>query len=303
MNIIKIGEPLVTKAGTVITKYVEDGRLYKSIDFQHSTNRCAQQKGLVKTVVRYGKRNQPESIFDTFERKVVRAEAKPVETPLKPQAEPKKVETKPITESEVKPVEKTETVGKNSAGTERVIPISTDNFNGETAKKLYQKIHKYVKLAGENGSVKDAKIMSEEGYDLGRKTKFSQLKKSADVVLSVNRVDGDLHIALGRNNKDKSREFMLFDAIFDKNGQMKEGMFPLEKMTFNRYGNNTRRLKKQETCFLPVAENDREWLSTSGLRISPSSSENLWYVNEDNAVGGAFEVFLELARLHTSILK
>lgn len=332
MDIIKIGEPIITRMGTVVTRYVENGRLYKSIDFEKSANKYARQNGLVKTVVRYGERNKPETVYDTFERQIIRNTEKPTEgikvapstrgrkkgsgktpkpTTPKSKAEtptvepketpaiPKPVETKPTEPVDLEPKK----VTTSEDNTPKLIPISADSFTGETTKKLFKKIQKYVKLAGLNGSIKDAKIMSEEGYSAGRDSTYSQIKKSADIVLSVNRIDGDLHLTLGRNNLDNSRNFTLFDVLFDKNGQMKEGKLPLERISFNRYGANVRRLKKQGMQFLPVGENDREWSNTAGTIISPSSDSNIWYSKEDNAVGGAFEIFMELARLHTSIFK
>jgi len=61
-------------------------------------------------------------------------------------------------------------------------------------------------------------------------------------------------------------------------------------------------MKKHNTQFMPIAGNDREW-DYNGLRISGTNSDNLWYSGEDDAVGGAFEIFIEFARLYTSILK
>lgn len=94
MNIIKIGEPITTGTGTKISKYIENGRLYKLIDFRHSTNRVAKEKGLVRTTVRYGNGNLPETCFDTFERKIEHGVKKTVTKPeITPQIPVKPAET------------------------------------------------------------------------------------------------------------------------------------------------------------------------------------------------------------------
>ena len=67
MGIIEVGNPLVTRKGTIVKKYIENGRFYKSIDFSNSVNKIAQQRGLIKTIVEYGEGNKPERIKDTFE--------------------------------------------------------------------------------------------------------------------------------------------------------------------------------------------------------------------------------------------
>ncbi len=73
-EIIKVGEPLITKTGTVVSRYIENGRFYKSVDFSKSINKIAKQKGLLKTVTLYGDGNCPVQIFDTFEHKIKNTE-------------------------------------------------------------------------------------------------------------------------------------------------------------------------------------------------------------------------------------
>ena len=122
MGIIAIGEPFVTKMGTVVKRYIENGRMYKSIDFSQSANRIAKEKGLVKKVVTYGEGNRPTNIADTFEK----AEIKPIE-----QAETKAAlsvtnpaKTKPVTNAGRK-------TDKNS-----VIYMSYDSFVGAVKRNL-----------------------------------------------------------------------------------------------------------------------------------------------------------------------
>ena len=70
MGIILIGEPIITKFGTKVSRYIENGKMYKLIEFSQSNNRVANKKGLKKTLVTYGEGNKPEKINDTFERTV-----------------------------------------------------------------------------------------------------------------------------------------------------------------------------------------------------------------------------------------
>lgn len=335
MDIIRIGNPVITRMGTVVTRYVENGRLYKSVDFSKSANKHAQQKGLIKTVVRYGEKNKPECVYDTFERRIARNEAQPTlgieppkskrgrkkgsvakskvaepkkETSNNLPTEPKPAEKKPevkvppkIKPAVTKPAPKPTGITKPIINTipadgQRLVKISTDSFKRESAKQMYSGIRKYVRLAGENGSISNAKIMTEIG-----KHDNKTLDKGTDILLSVDRRDNKTHLVLGRRHSDKSSD-TLFDALFNKDGQMIEGRHPIEHLSFERRGANVRRMKKHNTQFMPIAGNDREW-DYNGLRISGTNSDNLWYSGEDDAVGGAFEIFIEFARLYTSILK
>ena len=334
MNIIKIGEPITTGTGTKISKYIENGRLYKLIDFRHSTNRVAKEKGLVRTTVRYGNGNLPETCFDTFERKITHGTRKPIEKPetasqisAKPTEVPSSKTKIPKLEEQTENITPIESTGKESidksANSENIFPknsskstnvvsghaekdieglvsITKDSFSRETAKKLYSGISKYIKVAGKNGSFKEVRLMTEQGVD---KPCAPALAKGADIVFSLDRAGENMHLTLTRKNIDKSQNDILFDALVNKEGQMVEGRYPLEHMTFVRRGANVRRIRKSKSQFLPIAGNDREW-ACNGSRISSTSGNNLWYAGEeDNAISGAFEIFMEMARLHTSVLK
>ena len=85
MNIIKIGEPIITKLGTVVSRYVENGKMYKLIDFSKSANKVAKEKKLVKTLVTYGEGNKPAKIYDTFEHSLTKKPT--VQNPSKPQTQ------------------------------------------------------------------------------------------------------------------------------------------------------------------------------------------------------------------------
>ncbi len=308
MNVIKVGEPLVTRTGTVISKYIENGRFYKMIDFEKSTNRVAKEKGLIKTVVKYGEGNKPTEFTDTFVRTTKLPVTKPAEEVPPKVAEPHTPKTtvpkdeKPAGSiNPTKPKEKVNSSNTIMTDTPRLVSISTDSFSRDTAKKLYLGISKYIRLAGKNGSFKEARIMTEKG--IRDNPNVPALAKEADILLSLNRTGENMHLTLARKNFDKSKNDILFDVLVNKDGQMIEGRYPLEHMTFERRGANVRRLKKHNSQYLPIAGNDREW-NCNGTRISGVCGDNLWYAGrEDNAISGAFEIFMEMARLHTSVLK
>ena len=357
MDIIKIGEPIITRTGTVITKYIENVRFFKSIDFTNSTNRCAKQKGLVKTVVRYGEKNKPETLYDTFERQINRGVSEPVEnttsqTPTKKKATPKRAvpsktteqkkstnpQTQPI-ENPVKPTEttesqktveqkkivgtspkavkktptdsvepkgktnpasKAETVSSGSSTVQRIVPLSPDSLKTEAAKKLYSKIHQYTRLVGDNGTIdKEFRILREEGSN---PDSSYALNRDADIYMSLKRADKNLHISLTRKTLDKKKSFVFMEAVIDKDGQMIEGRHPNTGLSFERRGANIRRMKKYGTQYLPVAGNDREW-DSFGNRITSSCGDTRTSIAEDDFVTGSFELFIEMARLYTSVLK
>ena len=95
---------------------------------------------------------------------------------------------------------------------------------------------------------------------------------------------------------------MILDVTLDKNGQMINGQFMSEggHWSFERGKNNIRRMNDLfGNAYLPVGNNDREW-SCLGNKISPSDKTK--YIQFWESVQGAFEIFLELARLKTVIM-
>lgn len=64
-----IGKELETKCGTLVRRYIENGKLYKSVSFYNSTNKIAKQKGLLERIVTYNSDRFPVEFTDTFERK------------------------------------------------------------------------------------------------------------------------------------------------------------------------------------------------------------------------------------------
>lgn len=322
MDIIKVGEPVVTKMGTVVSRYIENGRLYKSIDFQNSANKYAKQKGLVKTVVQYGEKNKPESVFDTFERKIKKiapeiandiknkqslgnskntVKTKSADTAVsREKLSPEKSTAKP--KAKTQPTKQAENLPLKSCGNEKLVPISANSFKRETSKKLYSKIHQYVKLIGHNGSLtKDVKIMSVKGSGDSKQAGTYSSNNDADIMLSLKRKGKLLHLILSRKEIKSDKNHLLLEAIFNEDGQMINGRFPYKNLTFERYGANIRRIKCYDKQYTPVADNDREW-DCAGRRIS-GSCEYINRAEDDNSVGGAFELFIEFARLYTSIFK
>ena len=302
MEIIKIGEPIITKTGTVITKYVENGRLYKALDFEKSSNRCAKQKGLVRTIVRYGERNKPESIFDTFERKLNTAATTPTANTILPKPKRGRKVTPKTTETYNKAEKETpKTTGVKNNNSQKLIPISTDSFKKEAAKEMFSQIRKYVKAVGNNGALnKEIKIMSDEGhFDPGS---HYYLKKKADVFLNINRdKENNILLNITRKTVDKTDTHTLLEAAINKDGQMIKGRYPYNNLTFERYGSNLRRMKKNNTQYMPISGNDREW-EWHNCRLSGSCADGRREATDNNSVGAAFEVFIELARLYTKII-
>ena len=304
MDIIKIGKPIVTKAGTIVTRYIENGRLYKSIDFATSKNKVAKEKSLVKTVVLYGESNKPESVFDTFERRIHKV---PKGT-IKSKKQPAKTNTEKATVPAKQPTGTKNTIAKVTAGKtsapaipSRIVPVQIKDFKRETAQKLYSKIQQYMRLIGHNGSInREFKIMSEKGRNPHNPISTSILDDNADIYLSMKRKDNNLHLCLTRKNTEDKKSQILFDGTFNKDGQMINGRFPYKNLTFERYGANVRRMKNNENQYLPIAGNDREW-DCYGARVRTFSESG--YLNDDNSIEAAFELFIEFARLHTSIIK
>lgn len=182
-------------------------------------------------------------------------------------------------------------------GKQQLVAISADSFKSESAKKLYTKIQRYFKLIGDYGSIKDTKLFSETINDFMYKPPF-MTKVEADVCLSINKGDKNSNIKLYHKYSNiKKNDDVIFEATLDKNGQMISGHFlPADNLVFERDKRNTRRMRSNFSgdTFLPVGGNDREWSCLGGKK---PSSELLIEESEQ----GAYEIFLELARLKTAI--
>jgi hypothetical protein len=91
------------------------------------------------------------------------------------------------------------------------------------------------------------------------------------------------------------RKRCVFSADLNKDGQMVCGEYSMHSnLKFVRDGNNVRRMNSSgDRALLPHGDNDKEW----GLspEVTPDKEEYSSY--------GLFEIFIELARLHTSLYK
>jgi len=180
----------------------------------------------------------------------------------------------------------------------QLITISPDSFKSENAKKIYSKILKYYQLIGKEGSIKDVKLLHEKINDFSSKPPFIYYV-DADVCLSINKNDRNSNIKLYHKYQNtKKQDALILNAILDKNGQMFRGEFFPENLVFERDGKNVRRMYSNFSGdnYLPVGNNDREW-SCLG-KPKPSAEELI-----EDSEKGAFEIFIELARLKTSIMK
>ena len=185
-----------------------------------------------------------------------------------------------------------------SGAKQKLVPISSDSFKSESAKKLYSKIQRYFQTIGESGSVKDVKLMNEKLREFHSDYPYMFNNVDADVCLSINKGDRNSNIKLYHKYQNaQKKDVPIFNATIDKNGQMFVGEFFPKNLMFERNGKNIRRMYSNfsEDKYLPIGNSDKEW---SCLGKPKLSSERLIYDSEK----GAFEIFIELARLKTSIL-
>lgn len=167
---------------------------------------------------------------------------------------------------------------------QKLIPVDSNSFSTEFAPKLYSKMKKYFHVIGSEGSIKNVKILNGnyETYE-------------PDVFLSINKNPNKSKIRLSLKYNGKG-DFTLLDAIFNKDGQMVLGELPDDSLHFERSNRNIRRLVHNNCTYLPVGKSDKDW-DANGRRIRSN-------LPIDNCVkDGAYEIFMELARLNTSILK
>lgn len=182
-------------------------------------------------------------------------------------------------------------------GKQRLIPISADSFRSEYTKKLYSKIQKYFQLIGDSGNIKEVKLLHEKKHCSISKMPYI-IDVDADVCLSVNKGDRNSNLKLYHKFSDgKKNDELMFDVTLDKNGQMIRGQFFPQTVSFVRDKGNIRRMYSaiHGDSYLPVGSNDREW---SCLGKENLSSHTL----TDDSEKSAFEIFIELARLKTSIM-
>lgn len=182
-------------------------------------------------------------------------------------------------------------------GKQQLIPISADSFKSEYTKKLYSKIQKYFQLIGDSGNIKEVILLHEKKHCGIYKMPYI-IDVDADVCLSLNKGDRNSNLKLYHKFSDGQRnDEIMFDITLDKNGQMIQGqIFLPQAISFVRDKRNVRRMYSTNisNSYLPVGGNDKEWSSLSKERLS---SHNL--INDSEK--SAFEIFIELARLKTSI--
>ena len=184
-----------------------------------------------------------------------------------------------------------------------LVPVAAESFYTESAKKMYSKIQKYLKMLGDSGKIENVKILSETSNYYTQETRYLQsFASGSDVFLSINKSKDNAALTLSRQfsiNNQTSDKQLLFNATFDKDGQMVEATFPIEGLRFNRWGNNRRHITRDDEIFTPINGNDKAW-NYYGKRLASNS----YIVHaKDNSTCGAFEIFLELARLKTSLYR
>lgn len=182
-------------------------------------------------------------------------------------------------------------------GKQQLIAISENSFSSEYTKNLYSKIAKYFKLVGNSGSIKEVKLLHEMKHYCISKEPYV-IKVDADVCLSVNKGDRNSNIKLYHKYSDgKRNDDLLFDVTLDKKGQMIKGQFFPRYLSFERDAKNIRRMHDDlhGDSYLPVGGNDREWSCLGKGNLSPK-------ILLDDSEKSAFEIFIELARLKTSIM-
>lgn len=195
------------------------------------------------------------------------------------------------------------TVSKNTSGVsnvffsgtkQRLIAVATEDFKTETAKKLYSSIHSILQKVGDSGNINDVKIFNEnlEFYNKKTSQKFTT---NVDTLLSIKKDSDKAILQLLRQYPSKFKH-CVFEAELDKDGQMVNGTYLLGHLKFERKNDNIRRMKIGEITLLPHGDNDRDW------GISPAILPVLQGY-DDNSTRGMYEIFIELARLYTTLYK
>ena len=196
-------------------------------------------------------------------------------------------------------------------GKQKLIAISADSFSSEYTKNLCSKIQNYFRLIGESGNIKEVKLLHEKKRCSIPKEPYI-IDVDADICLSINRGDRNSNIKLYHKFSDgKSNDELMFDVTLDKNGQMIRGQFFPDALSFERDGKNVRRMYSscRGDSYLPVGDNDREWsclgkdnLPSLILRYRTIGVNKNALILIDDSEKSAFEIFIELARLKTSII-
>ena len=181
-----------------------------------------------------------------------------------------------------------------NGGKQSLVAIATDDFKTNTAKKLYSAIHKFFQKVGDSGNIEEVKILSEnlEFYNKYKKEKFTT---NVDTLMTIQKNVDKAILKLYRQYPSKKKH-CVFEAEFDKDGKMVQGQYNIAHLKFERGKDNIRRIQFGDTTLLPHGYDDREW----GLdpRILPALHRC-----GDNSTRGMYEMFIELARLYTTLYK
>ena len=175
----------------------------------------------------------------------------------------------------------------NFTGTvQRLIPADTNSFETETAKKIYSQIQKYLKVIKTEGVIRNIKILDAQ-----------ELQLPSDVFLSIDKKAQDCKLILSQKSNCSNDFVSLLEAKFNEHGQMITGSFPGRQLSFSRTSRNVRRILDPYTTHRPYGGNDKEW-GAYAVKMIGSSRPLMESAND-----GAYEIFMELSRLYTSIYK
>lgn len=183
------------------------------------------------------------------------------------------------------------------ANAQRLTALSADSFKSESAKLIFLKVQKYYKLLGEYGNIKDVKILHEKLHSLSSRQPCEN-NVEADLCLEISKMERNSNLKLYHQYiNSKKKNVVVLDATFNKNGQMINGAFlPAENLLFERSNNNARQMYSNfhKAFYSPNRNRGKDWLYLG----SALSSDKLIEESEK----GVFEIFLELAKLRTSII-
>ena len=161
-------------------------------------------------------------------------------------------------------------------------------------------MRKYFQLIGDNGRIENVKVLNESGRYYENMGQYpSGFNSQAEIFLSIYKNHETSNVILHRKYDAPFDGYIIFNANFDKNGQMVYGKLPPDGLTFERNHCNARKIYRDKKIDLPVSGNDKLWECAGRDLISGNSRT---FTNDDSTKG-AFEIFIELARLKTSINK
>lgn len=247
MNIIKIGEPLTTRTGTKISKYIENGRLYKLIDFEHSTNRVAKEKGLKKTVVKYGEGNKPVEFTDTFERTTKLPVTKPAEKDIPKVAEP---------QTPQKTAETANGAEKEIFGDDKLLRESFSDRNRGTL--LYSSYDSFV--GGIKKGLERYKDVIPEGLYKDINERYGTEERSIMNIIQAHGVDLDKVPTVTSEGKKRLFKHFIKATVNSENKLAEVGKAAEEEQNAIIYANAwTRSLLRQDFIFETAKNKNNPW--------------------------------------------